>query len=199
MKRMLFLLAALLTLSASGAQERAQSLLRRLAATLGELEPYEVVFEVATERGPVAGRYRVDGDRYYMQVGRAEVYGDGECRREIDPSRREVVVDHADLSSRNLLNNPTRAFDFVGEEYDFAASDAGAGRVEVVMTPRRAGSVVERILVEVDAASALPSSVTYEVDGDRIRIAILSVGKSAEPVRRFDAARYAGFEIIDFR
>ena len=199
MKRLLFVLAALLTCAAAGAQDRAQSLLQRLAATLGELDPYEVVFEVATERGPISGYYRVAGDRYCMQGGDAEVCGDGECCYEIDPSGREVVVDRADLSSHNLLNNPTRAFDFVGEEYDFAASDAGAGRVEVVMTPRRAGSAVERIRVEVDAASALPSSVTYEVDGDRIRIDILAIRKSSEPLRRFDAARYAGFEIIDFR
>lgn len=196
---MLFLSAALLTLSAVGAEERAQSLLRRLAASLGAMEPYEVVFEVETERGTVAGRYQVAGDRYYMQVGEAEVYGDGECRYEIDPSRREVVIDRADLSSRNLLNNPTRAFDFVGEEYDFTASDAGPGRVEVVLLPRRPKSAVERIRVEMDAASALPSSVTYEVDGDRIRIDILSVRKSERQLPRFEGARYAGFETIDFR
>lgn len=196
---MLFLSAALLTLSAVGAEERAQSLLRRLAASLGAMEPYEVVFEVETERGTVAGRYQVAGDRYYMQVGEAEVYGDGECRYEIDPSRREVVIDRADLSSRNLLNNPTRAFDFVGEEYDFTASDAGPGRVEVVLLPRRPKSAVERIRVEMDAASALPSSVTYEVDGDRIRIDILSVRKSERQLPRFEGARYADFETIDFR
>ena len=39
-------------------------------------------------------------------VNGQEVYGDAEFRYEIDPDRKEVVIDRVDLTSHNLLNNP---------------------------------------------------------------------------------------------
>ncbi len=48
------------------------------------------------------------------------------------------------------------------------------------------------------AADGSPRAVIYDLDGERMRIEIRRIEPSAE-VRRFDAADYAGYELIDFR
>ena len=52
-----------------------------------------------------------------MRVGDAEAYSDGVSKWEVDPSKREVVVDVVDTQSRSLLGNPTRAFDFLDDAF----------------------------------------------------------------------------------
>lgn len=49
--------------------------------------------------------------------GDAEAYSDGVSKWEVDPSKREVVVDVVDTQSRSLLGNPTRAFDFLDDAF----------------------------------------------------------------------------------
>ena len=126
MKRSVLLLAALFAVFSVQADNRPQAVLKQLTAALGALEGYSVVFEVHTDGDVVPGYYEVSGDNYYMHVNGQEVYGDAEFRYEIDPDRKEVVIDRVDLTSHNLLNNPTRAFDFIDGEY--AASLLSEGK-----------------------------------------------------------------------
>ena len=189
MKRSVLLLAALFAVFSVQADNRPQAVLKQLTAALGALEGYSVVFEVHTDGDVVPGYYEVSGDNYYMHVNGQEVYGDAEFRYEIDPDRKEVVIDRVDLTSHNLLNNPTRAFDF---------SEKGSTAV-IRLTPLRIQSAVGQIDVEVDTARSLPTAVIYEIDGDRVRIDIRSVTVHEASPRTFDAENYAGYEWIDFR
>lgn len=181
------------------ADNRSQAVLRQLTSALRSLGGYSVVFEVHTDKEVVPGYYEVSGDNYYMQVNGQEVYGDAKFRYEIDPDRREVVIDRVDLTSHNLLNNPTRAFDFIDGEYATSFLSEKGSTVVIRLTPLRIQSAVGNIDVEVDTARSLPAAVVYEVDGDRVRIDIRSVTAREASPRTFDAEDYAGYEWIDFR
>ncbi len=198
--RGLALLAALCCTTAPvRADRRSTELLERLASAIREMGTYSVQFEVCAEDQAYAGRYDVSGDAYYMTFNDAEVYSDGQTRCEVNPEHREMVVDAVDTSSRNLLNNPTRAFDFLDGQ--FAAEYLGE-RPEgacVRLTPVDGSVSVGSIEVCVDPHSALPRSIDYEIDGDHVTIRILRIVPGKEPPRPFDAAAYAGYEIIDFR
>ena len=198
MKRCIWLAALLATLTVQ-ADNRSQAVLKQLTSALQSLEGYSVVFEVHTDKGVVPGYYEVSGDNYYMQVNGQEVYGDAEFRYEIDPSRREVVIDRVDLTSHNLLNNPTRAFDFIDGEYATSFVAENGGTCVIRLTPLRIQSAVGNIDVEVDTVRSLPVSVVYEIDGDRVRIDIRSVTAHEASPSTFDADDYAGYEWIDFR
>ena len=143
------------------------------------------------------GSYAVEGDRYYMRVGDAEAYSDGVSKWEVDPSKREVVVDVVDTQSRSLLGNPTRAFDFLDDAFrsELLPSEGEVRRLR--LTPVDKGAAMSSITVDV-AADGSPRAVIYDLDGERMRIEIRRIEPSAE-VRRFDAADYAGYELIDFR
>ena len=81
------------------------------------MKAYTVTFAVEGDDFAAEGSYAVEGDRYYMRVGDAEAYSDGVSKWEVDPSKREVVVDVVDTQSRSLLGNPTRAFDFLDDAF----------------------------------------------------------------------------------
>ena len=158
-----------------------------LAARFRAMKAYTVTFAVEGDDFAAEGSYAVEGDRYYMRVGDAEAYSDGVSKWEVDPSKREVVVDVVDTQSRSLLGNPTRAFDFLDDAF----------RSELLPTPVDKGAAMSSITVDV-AADGSPRAVIYDLDGERMRIEIRRIEPSAE-VRRFDAADYAGYELIDFR
>ena len=137
MKRSVLLLAALFAVFSVQADNRPQAVLKQLTAALGALEGYSVVFEVHTDGDVVPGYYEVSGDNYYMHVNGQEVYGDAEFRYEIDPDRKEVVIDRVDLTSHNLLNNPTRAFDFIDGEYAASLLSEKGSTAVIRLTPLR--------------------------------------------------------------
>ena len=74
-----------------------------LAARFRAMKAYTVTFAVEGDDFAAEGSYAVEGDRYYMRVGDAEAYSDGVSKWEVDPSKREVVVDVVDTQSRSLL------------------------------------------------------------------------------------------------
>lgn len=195
---MLCLAALLFVLPLRAADDaRAREAVGELAARFRAMKAYTVTFAVEGADFAAEGSYAVEGDRYYMRVGDAEAYCDGRSKWEVDPSKREVVIDVVDTTSRSLLSNPTRAFDFLDDAFrsELLPSEGGVRRLRLVPTDK--GAVMSSITVDV-ASDGSPRAVTYDLDGERIRIAIRRIEPSAE-VRRFDAARYAGYELIDFR
>ncbi len=178
---------------------RAREWVRSVAGAFDAMPGYEVRFEVRTVRDTLAGRYEVQGKRYYMQLAAAEVYGDDVVRYEINPEYREVVIDAAKPASHNLLDNPTRAFDLLDEGYDPLLLDESAERVVVRLTPVEPDPAAVTIEVAIDAHRALPERVTYAIDGDRIEIKIREVRSRTEAPRTFDRTAYEGYELIDFR
>lgn len=190
------LLCAVLPCAAQG---DAAAWLRRLNDAIAREGSYAVHFSVTTsEEFAGRGYYLVDGEAYYLVLGDAEVFCDGRIRYEVSRVAREVTVVSVDPASRNLLDNPTHAFDFLDENYASELLSADAERAVVRLTPRRKGAISE-VLLTIDARRALPQYVTYGADGLDVEVSILSFEKLKTPVLTFDPARYADYELIDFR
>ena len=145
-----------------------------------------------------SGRYAVSGDVYYIAVDNAEVYSDGKTRYEVNHARKEVSVDDMDAASRNILDNPTRCFDFVGTDYrsEVASRDGD----EVTLHLRAVDPEIEGdIYLTVSESTGRPSSVAYSLYDDRVTVRITDIYGSAETVRRFDRSTCRDYEMIDFR
>ena len=100
----------------SRAAGRATEILEKLAAGFRAMPGYSVDFEVSAGDYKSRGSYVLEGRCYYLVLADAEVFADSVVRYEIDNRRREVTVTEVDAASRNILNNPVRAFDFLGSE-----------------------------------------------------------------------------------
>ena len=146
------------------------------------------------------GSYVVEGDSYYLVLGDAEVFADGAVRLEVDNRRREVTVTEVDTASRNILNNPVRAFDFLGSEYTPSLVSEADGRAVVRLTPAAGNdSPAGDVTLTVDTATMRPRSLSYDYDGEQVLVNVLEVAPLAGHVRRFDPKNYEGYEFIDFR
>lgn len=192
------ILAAALLPAPAAAGDGVQALLRRTADYVAKLGRYTARFEITAGEYSSAGSYTVDGDAYYIEVDGAEVYSDGKTRYEVDNGRREVNVDGVDVSSRNILDNPTRCFDFVGTEYDAAVSSE-EGDETTLRLRSRDESVEGEIYLTVETATGCPRHIAYVLYDDRIEVAVTHLAPASGAVKRYDRKAYSDYETIDFR
>ncbi len=200
MRRFLVLIALAAGIQAVSAAGRATEILEKLAAGFRAMPGYSVDFEVVAGDYNNRGSYVVEGRNYYLALADAEVFADSVIRYEIDNRRREVTVTEVDAASRNILNNPVRAFDFLGSEYVPTLVSEAGGCAVVRLTPAAGNdSPAGNVTVTVDTATMRPLSLSYDYDGEQVQVSVLGVAPLAGHVRVFDRQAYAGYEFIDFR
>lgn len=200
MKRWLLLLAMAAGVGTVSAAGRAAEILEGLAAGFRAMKGYEVDFVIEAGDYRAEGSYAVQGAGYALSLGDAEVYGDEKVRYEVDNDRREVTIAGVDSTSRNILNNPVKAFDFLDSEYDPELLSEAAGRAVVRLTPTAGNSSPAGVItVTVSTATMRPEVLDYDYDGERVRITIGGVSPLGGPLRAFDRKRCEGYEFIDFR
>lgn len=194
----MILMAVLMGASVARAQGGEQAVLRRVAEYVKGFGNYDVTFSVKAGEYATSGSYSVAGDAYYIAFDKAEVYADGKARYEVDNERREVSVDVVDLESRNILDNPTRCFDFVGDDY--AAEIVKQDAKQVVLRLEAQDEEQEgEIVLTVDSASGKPLAVSYLLYEDRVDVVINSFASRKERVKVFDKGAYKDYDIVDFR
>lgn len=182
------------------AADRAAGILAGVRDGFRALGAYGVSFEVRSDEYVTRGRYAVEGEGYYLVLGDAEVYCDGAVRFEVDNRRREVTIDVVDTDSRNILNNPVHAFDFLGSEYAASLAGEQEGRAVVRLTPAPGNtSSAGNIVLTVDTAAMRPVSLRYDYDGEQVQISVLGIKPLETPLKAFAKDNYAGYEFIDFR
>lgn len=200
MKRWLLLLAMAAGVGTVSAAGRAAEILEGLAAGFRAMKGYEVDFVIEAGDYHASGSYAVRGEGYTLSLGDAEVYGDEKVRYEVDNDRREVTIAGVDSTSRNILNNPVRAFDFLGDDYRTELLSETGGKAVVRLTPvEGSGASAGTVTVTVSTATMRPEQLDYDYDGERIRVVVRRVAPLAAPLARFERSRFAGYEFIDFR
>lgn len=182
------------------AADRAAGILAGVRDGFRALGAYGVSFEVRSDEYVTRGRYAVEGEGYYLVLGDAEVYCDGAVRFEVDNRRREVTIDVVDTDSRNILNNPVHAFDFLGSEYAASLAGEQEGHAVVRLTPAPGNtSSAGNIVLTVDTAAMRPVSLRYDYDGEQVQVSVLGIKPLETPLKAFAKDNYAGYEFIDFR
>jgi len=200
MKRWLLLLAMAAGVGTVSAAGRAAEILEGLAAGFRAMKGYEVDFVIEAGDYRAEGSYAVQGAGYALSLGDAEVYCDGAVRYEVDNRRREVTIDVVDTGSRNILNNPVHAFDFLGSEYAASLAGEQEGRAVVRLTPAPGNtSSAGNIVLTVDTAAMRPVSLRYDYDGEQVQVSVLGIKPLETPLKAFAKDNYAGYEFIDFR
>ena len=204
MKKVIVFIFTLLCVANAWAQDNdAKALIGRLSEQMRSMENYEVSFAVKSGDQKIKGYYAVSGEKYYISIGDAEVFCDGGARYEVNAQNKEVTVDAVDTKSHNILTNPTRAFDFIDGEFNFTTVGSDNGITTIKLTSTAENAALGVIFVALDATTAQPRSLTYDVDGAQIIIEIASIDELTGMVDismfTFDKNNYRGYEIVDFR
>ena len=200
----IFLVAVLSVLSvveisAQTSVEDASRRVVQLAQAVKALGGYAVQFSVTVGDYQAAGEYVVNGEKYALTLGNVEVYGDAECRYEVDKSRREVAIDRVDKASKNILNNPALAFDFIDSEYVAEIVANGANEVVLRLTPSKKSAQSGVVEITIDSRNNLPKSIVYRPAGERVCVDIAKIATTNALPKRYNPEDVKGFEIIDFR
>lgn len=180
------------------AQSEVDAMLGKLDKYIDNLGPYRISFKLTSEDYTSDGYCLVSGDNYYIGVGDAEVYADGKVRYEVDGARKEINVDAVNVQSHNILDNPTRCFDFVGEDYSAEIVKREANKVEIHLS---GNDIIEEgdIYITIDKTTGRPLSILYTLYDDKAYIDIVELKSDTTPIKKFLKSAYKGFEIIDFR
>lgn len=211
MKKSLLLIVLALTAWTVGADERSSALLNRLSALFGEYGNYRVEFTVyvpGLQPQQIEGYYLVNGNKYYITVEDREIYCDGKLKYEVNRTDREVTIDKVDPADRNILSNPTRAFEFLDGAFTHAwqkEETFDGKRCDVIaLHPSDAMSGLNEVKLVMDRVTGLPVRLTYQLEGGSAPIAVgidrivpRAAGDTAAFL--FDRNKYKGFEMIDFR
>lgn len=201
MRKIISAFIALCWATTLSAQTSATEWIEQLEESLGGRFAYTLSVSVGEESEPLVGRVMVDGDSYYMSLEAKEVYSDGKLRYEIDNQRKEVTEDRVDLTSHDILINPTRAFSFAPEEYSmklrFSQNDELA---IVVLTPLDDSFGVATIFIaltrEVDRVC--PTQIGYDYDGDSVIITLSEYEDDGWKMPKWSEANYKAYDIVSF-
>lgn len=199
MRKLLLILVAFIMLhSMVLADEGAAEGVKRVKAYVEKLGRYEVRFNVLAGELIYVGQYHVDGDSYYIQMDNVEVYSDGKVRHEVDNERKEVSIDVMDSESRNILDNPTRCFDFAESEYRSEIQSRKDGELTIFL--RATDPDVEGdIYLTIEEKSGKPRKIVYRLYDDEVEVTIDSIVSVKQPLKKFSKNQYKGYEIVDFR
>lgn len=200
MRRLLLTLCVLHCAVALSAQTTARQWLERLDASLGERYAMALHIDMTNAEQPLIGYMMIDGDSFYLTLGAMEVYSDGKLRYEVNNERKEVTEDRVNLSSADLLSNPTRAFEFVGEQFDVALLSANATAVELHIKPLDADMGISNIALSLKVAGGkvLPDAIVYDYDGEVVDINLEMVDTKDKSLPRWSKDKYRAYDIVSF-
>lgn len=208
MRKLILTIAALAAAAGiSRADGVSESIMRHISETLAGYGSYEVRFSVTAKgMGTMNGNYFVSGDKYRIKLQKQEQFSDGTNRYEIYAADKEVVIDKSDTSSHDILNNPTRAFEFAPEEFE--STYKGQQTVNrtvsetVELVPHKGSTAHGKITLYVGTDDGMPVALDYDYQGESVFISIDKIVplKETDPsMFIFDPARYGDYEVIDFR
>lgn len=191
----------------AAADGQADAILRKLAERISAMGNYTARFEVRAEGNRIEGTYAVSGDKYYMQTDEYEVVCDGKTRWEINHYDEEVLIDNANPADRNILSNPTRAFEFAPDIFNSSykgAEERDGKAVDVVeLTPVDSKSTLLRVTLVIKHREGLPIELRYLSDGLSedvvVQMVEINPGLPQNAVFSFDRSKYESYDIVDFR
>ena len=197
MKRFCMLLMALMLVHNVSAQINARDWIDGLNYTLDNR--YALFMRVDAYGEQMNGYFMVEDDSYYIQLGIMEVYSDGKLRYEVNNERKEVTEDRVNLSSRDLLTNPTRAFEFVEEEFTASISENIHNGVILKLEPKQSADITAvYVSVVWRDGRIVPLSIKYDYDGEEVAIALIMSDVATAVMPRWSVDTYKTYDMVSF-
>lgn len=201
MRQLLILCLSLLSVLPLSAQTTAREWLGSLNTSLGNRYATTLVVRMGDSAdGTLSGYLMIDGDGYYLTLGAMEVYSDGKLRYEINNERKEVTEDRVNLESSDLLTNPTRAFDFVDEQFEVSVKSSNMQGAELYVVPRDENMGISDITLSLvkTKSGVQPKRIVYDYDGEVVTIELTMVDTSDNRLPRWDKSSYRAYDIVSF-
>jgi hypothetical protein len=191
------MLVALLCAVNVSAQTYARDWIDGLNYTLGD--KYALYMKVEAYGEQMNGYFMVEDDSYYIQLGIMEVYSDGKYRYEVNNERKEVTEDRVNLDSCDLLTNPTRAFEFLEEEFEATISEDIHNGAILKLVPKQSSDITAVYVSVVWRDNRIiPLAIKYDYDGEEVSIALIMAEKESAVLPRWNRDNYKTYDLVSF-
>ncbi len=203
MRKIIFVIVAICMATTLSAQTTAKEWVKQLESSMGERYAYTLNVAVKTgdSKTSLSGRVMVEGDSYYMSLEAMEVYSNGKLRYEVNNERKEVTEDRVDLTSHDLLTNPTRAFMFAPEEFDMAlkfSQNDEIARIDLTPRDKDYGITTIVLILEREGDKVYPKQIGYDYDGDKVVVTLAEYGDKAWKLPVWNESNYKAYDIVSF-
>ena len=179
------------------AQNSARQWIEGLNYTLDDR--YALYMKVDAYGEKINGYFMVDKDSYYIQLGTMEVYSDGKYRYEINNERKEVTEDRVNLESRDLLSNPTRAFEFLESEFKATISENIHNGAILKLVPKQSSDITAvYVSVVWKDNRIIPLAIKYDYDGEEVSIALVMADAQSAVLPRWNKNNYKTYDFVSF-
>ncbi len=201
MKRVFLFIAIFVSHIAMGQTTDASEVLSQLIKKLKSYEHYSANVSVEVGTSTIEGYYEVDGEDYYVRIGEQELYGADGVKYEVYGDREEVIIDNISDKANNILDNPSKAFDFAELGFDSEYLDQSSDKQVVIRLIANVQNdmPIDHIDVTINKSTLLPSRLEYIFDTDTFVVNINDITKSTSPMKVYNQTNYSDFEVIDFR
>ena len=197
MRRLCLMVVALFCALNLSAQNSARQWIEGLNYTLDDR--YALYMKVDAYGEKINGYFMVDKDSYYIQLGTMEVYSDGKYRYEINNERKEVTEDRVNLESRDLLSNPTRAFEFLESEFKATISENIHNGAILKLVPKQSSDITAvYVSVVWKDNRIIPLAIKYDYDGEEVSIALVMADAQSAVLPCWDKNNYKTYDIVSF-
>ena len=160
---------------------------------------YALYMKVDAYGEKINGYFMVDKDSYYIQLGTMEVYSDGKYRYEINNERKEVTEDRVNLESRDLLSNPTRAFEFLESEFKATISENIHNGAILKLVPKQSSDITAvYVSVVWKDNRIIPLAIKYDYDGEEVSIALVMADAQSAVLPRWNKNNYKTYDFVSF-
>ena len=202
MRKIVITLVAVLSALGVSAQS-ASEWLAKLDSSLGERYAMHITVSVDDPiegTTDVSGYFMVEGDAYYITLGVMEVFSDGKLRYEINNERKEVVEDRVNIEACDLLTNPTRAFNFVPNEFKSEVVGSTSDVVVLKLAPKSAAMGIDAITLKLkrNGSKVVPVNIAYDYDGETVSVALSTADITGAKLPRWDKSAYRAYDIVSF-
>lgn len=201
MKRLIFILTAIIALTASAAGN-ADALLGRAADKLRASKSVTACFTLAVGGESTTGNITLAGDRFVVKTPQLSTWYDGKTQWSYSPQAGEVNITEPTADELSQVNpfviiNAFRK----GYKSTLGASTAATKVINLAALDKRAD--IRTVVLTLDTKTLYPTKIVMTLaDGRKMTVTVSSVtpGK-ALPASTFvfDKKKYPGAEIVDLR
>ena len=189
MKKIITIVAVLLSMAAASAQTAHRTALDKLCDALSsscvDMECSYLMY-VSQTRVTGEAKVSVQGEAYAMTGNGLQVYCDGSKVWTVDSASKEVYIESVDDMATNSLANPAALFMRLGTSFETVSSSQSGGRFSYRLAPKVNCGVLSADLVLTQDGKPLSAVFALE-DGLKVDVTVKSV--SIEKTKPEDAFR----------
>lgn len=201
MKRILFVMVALLTFMGASAQSAAEArkVLDKTASVVGNKKGAQASFQLSGTKMKASGTIAIKGNKFYAKTGQGTVWFNGKTQWAYMTNTDEVNIT-TPTQAQQMAMNPLTFINMYKSGYTLSMKTV-SGSYEVRMVAQNANNSVQEMYIVINKSTYVPTQVRMRQKSGwtSINISNFKAAAQADATFVFNQKNYPTAEIVDLR